>query len=222
MVASDTPVHREISHRLPRGSKVTLCDGEPVERPGPVNGIQRDDRPPLADGLRELAARGVERRQALMHGDVVRVDVDGSLERLATSFTPGRVPRIAKGRDHSRDAFPCAVRRVEVLGGEIGHGQAVPGGHVMDPEAHRLDEVDGGGVAYRLARALGIPLSRLVADLYAADGIRCNAVTPGPARTEIWLDDPHTLCIHPGAEPLRGAASISVTFSCKLETRLKP
>jgi 3-oxoacyl-[acyl-carrier protein] reductase len=29
--------------------------------------------------------------------------------------------------------------------------------------------------------------SRLVADLYAKDGIRCNAVTPGPTATEAWL-----------------------------------
>jgi NAD(P)-dependent dehydrogenase (short-subunit alcohol dehydrogenase family) len=28
--------------------------------------------------------------------------------------------------------------------------------------------------------------SRLVADVYAKDGIRCNAVTPGPTATEAW------------------------------------
>ena len=33
------------------------------------------------------------------------------------------------------------------------------------------------------------------------------------AMTEIWLDDPHTLCIHPGAEPLRGAASITRSWA---------
>jgi NAD(P)-dependent dehydrogenase (short-subunit alcohol dehydrogenase family) len=32
-----------------------------------------------------------------------------------------------------------------------------------------------------------LSLSRLVADLYASDGIRCNAVTPGPTATEAWL-----------------------------------
>jgi NAD(P)-dependent dehydrogenase (short-subunit alcohol dehydrogenase family) len=31
--------------------------------------------------------------------------------------------------------------------------------------------------------------SRLVADLYGGDGIRCNAVTPGPTATEAWLAD---------------------------------
>ena len=30
---------------------------------------------------------------------------------------------------------------------------------------------------------------QLVADLYAGDGIRCNAVTPGPTATEAWLGE---------------------------------
>lgn len=33
------------------------------------------------------------------------------------------------------------------------------------------------------------------------------------AMTDVWLDDPHTLCIHPGAEPLRGAASITRSWA---------
>jgi 3-oxoacyl-[acyl-carrier protein] reductase len=34
-----------------------------------------------------------------------------------------------------------------------------------------------------------LSLSRLVADAYAKDGIRCNAVTPGPTATEAWLGE---------------------------------
>ena len=33
---------------------------------------------------------------------------------------------------------------------------------------------------YSVTKAAMLSLSRLVADLYAKDGIRCNAVTPGP------------------------------------------
>ena len=33
------------------------------------------------------------------------------------------------------------------------------------------------------------------------------------AMTEVWLDDPHTLCVHPGTEPLRGAASITRSWA---------
>jgi NAD(P)-dependent dehydrogenase (short-subunit alcohol dehydrogenase family) len=42
---------------------------------------------------------------------------------------------------------------------------------------------------YSVAKAAMLSLSRLVADLYAKDGIRCNAVTPGPTATEAWLGD---------------------------------
>jgi 3-oxoacyl-[acyl-carrier protein] reductase len=40
---------------------------------------------------------------------------------------------------------------------------------------------------YSVTKAAVLSLSRLVADLYARDGIRCNAVTPGPTATDAWL-----------------------------------
>ena len=40
---------------------------------------------------------------------------------------------------------------------------------------------------YSVTKAGVLSLSRLVADLYARDGIRCNAVAPGPTATEAWL-----------------------------------
>jgi NAD(P)-dependent dehydrogenase (short-subunit alcohol dehydrogenase family) len=42
---------------------------------------------------------------------------------------------------------------------------------------------------YSVTKAAVLSLSRLVADLYAKDGIRCNAVTPGPTATEAWLGE---------------------------------
>jgi len=40
---------------------------------------------------------------------------------------------------------------------------------------------------YSVTKAAVLSLSRLVADLYASDGIRCNAVAPGPTATGAWL-----------------------------------
>jgi 3-oxoacyl-[acyl-carrier protein] reductase len=40
---------------------------------------------------------------------------------------------------------------------------------------------------YSVTKAAVLSLSRLVADAYARDGIRCNAVTPGPTATDAWL-----------------------------------
>src|SRR4051794_19512635 len=42
---------------------------------------------------------------------------------------------------------------------------------------------------YSVTKAAVLSLSRLVADLYARQGIRCNAVAPGPTGTDAWLGD---------------------------------
>jgi NAD(P)-dependent dehydrogenase (short-subunit alcohol dehydrogenase family) len=42
---------------------------------------------------------------------------------------------------------------------------------------------------YSVTKAAVLSLSRLVADLYAGDAIRCNAVTPGPTATDAWLGE---------------------------------
>jgi 3-oxoacyl-[acyl-carrier protein] reductase len=42
---------------------------------------------------------------------------------------------------------------------------------------------------YSVTKAAVLSVSRLVADLYAKDGIRSNAVTPGPTATGAWLDE---------------------------------
>jgi NAD(P)-dependent dehydrogenase (short-subunit alcohol dehydrogenase family) len=40
---------------------------------------------------------------------------------------------------------------------------------------------------YSVTKAAVLSLSRLVADAHAKEGIRCNAVCPGPTRTPAWL-----------------------------------
>jgi 3-oxoacyl-[acyl-carrier protein] reductase len=42
---------------------------------------------------------------------------------------------------------------------------------------------------YSVTKAAVLSLSRLIADVYTKDGIRCNAVTPGPTATEAWLGE---------------------------------
>src|SRR4051812_862551 len=42
---------------------------------------------------------------------------------------------------------------------------------------------------YSVTKAAVLSVSRLVADLYAKDGVRCNAVTPGPTATAAWLGE---------------------------------
>lgn len=42
---------------------------------------------------------------------------------------------------------------------------------------------------YSVTKAAVLSLSRLVSDLYAADGVRCNAIAPGPTATDAWLGE---------------------------------
>jgi NAD(P)-dependent dehydrogenase (short-subunit alcohol dehydrogenase family) len=42
---------------------------------------------------------------------------------------------------------------------------------------------------YSVMKAAMLSFSRLVADLYAKDGVRCNAVTPGPTATGAWIGE---------------------------------
>jgi NAD(P)-dependent dehydrogenase (short-subunit alcohol dehydrogenase family) len=42
---------------------------------------------------------------------------------------------------------------------------------------------------YSVMKAAMLSYSRLVADVHAKDGIRCNAVTPGPTATEAWVGE---------------------------------
>jgi NAD(P)-dependent dehydrogenase (short-subunit alcohol dehydrogenase family) len=42
---------------------------------------------------------------------------------------------------------------------------------------------------YSVMKAAMLSFSRLVADVHAVDGIRCNAVTPGPTATGAWVGE---------------------------------
>ena len=42
---------------------------------------------------------------------------------------------------------------------------------------------------YSVTKAAVLSLSRLIADVYGKDGIRCNAVAPGPTATGAWLGE---------------------------------
>ena len=63
------------------------------------------------------------------------------------------------------------------------------GGAIVNVSSTAGKRPSGSMPEYSVSKAAMLSLSRLVADLYAKDGIRCNAVTPGPTATEAWLGD---------------------------------
>jgi len=63
------------------------------------------------------------------------------------------------------------------------------GGAIVNVSSTAAKRPSTGMPHYSVTKAAMLSLSRLVADLYAKNGIRCNAVTPGPTATDAWLGD---------------------------------
>ncbi len=63
------------------------------------------------------------------------------------------------------------------------------GGSIVNVSSTAGKRPSTGMPHYSVTKAAVLSLSRLVADLYAGDGIRCNAITPGPTTTASWLAD---------------------------------
>jgi 3-oxoacyl-[acyl-carrier protein] reductase len=61
------------------------------------------------------------------------------------------------------------------------------GGVIVNASSTAGKRPSTGMPEYSVTKAAVLSLSRLVADLYASDGIRCNAVAPGPTATQAWL-----------------------------------
>ena len=63
------------------------------------------------------------------------------------------------------------------------------GGAIVNVSSTAAKRPSTGMPHYSVTKAAMLSMSRLVADLYAKDSIRCNAVTPGPTATDAWLGD---------------------------------
>jgi NAD(P)-dependent dehydrogenase (short-subunit alcohol dehydrogenase family) len=63
------------------------------------------------------------------------------------------------------------------------------GGSIVNVSSTAGKRPSTGMPHYSVTKAAVLSLSRLVADLYAKDGIRCNAITPGPTATQAWLGE---------------------------------
>lgn len=62
-------------------------------------------------------------------------------------------------------------------------------GSIVNVSSTAAKRPSAGMPDYSVLKAAMLSFSRLVADLYAKEGIRCNAVTPGPTATGAWLGD---------------------------------
>jgi 3-oxoacyl-[acyl-carrier protein] reductase len=78
------------------------------------------------------------------------------------------------------------VRAIQaVLPGMRGRGA----GRIVNVSSTAAKRPSTGMPDYSVTKAAVLSLSRLVADVYAKDGILCNAVAPGPTATQAWLGE---------------------------------
>jgi 3-oxoacyl-[acyl-carrier protein] reductase len=76
---------------------------------------------------------------------------------------------------------------VRAIRAALPHLRAAGGGSIVNVSSTAGKRPSTAMPHYSVTKAAVLSLSRLVADLYAKDGIRCNAVTPGPTATPAWL-----------------------------------
>jgi NAD(P)-dependent dehydrogenase (short-subunit alcohol dehydrogenase family) len=101
---------------------------------------------------------------------------------------------IRKLEDVSDDVWQASFE-INLMSAVRATRAALPGmrergaGTIVNVSSTAAKRPSAGMPDYSVMKAALLSFSRLVADLHAKDGIRCNAVTPGPTATDAWLAD---------------------------------
>jgi 3-oxoacyl-[acyl-carrier protein] reductase len=114
----------------------------------------------------------------------------GGLDVLVNNVGVARTARFEEVPDEEWDAYwqlnvMSYVRAIRAALPHLREG----GGAIVNVSSTAGKRPSTGMPHYSVTKAAVLSLSRLVADLYAKDGIRCNAVTPGPTATDAWLGE---------------------------------
>jgi 3-oxoacyl-[acyl-carrier protein] reductase len=114
----------------------------------------------------------------------------GGLDVLVNNVGIARHARFEEVPDDEWDAYwqlnvMSYVRAIRTALPQLRDG----GGAIVNVSSTAGKRPSTGMPHYSVTKAAVLSLSRLVADVYAKDGIRCNAVTPGPTETDAWLGD---------------------------------
>jgi NAD(P)-dependent dehydrogenase (short-subunit alcohol dehydrogenase family) len=112
----------------------------------------------------------------------------GGLDALVNNVGVARQARFEDVADEEWDAYwqlnvMSYVRTIRAALPHLRDGDGV----IVNVSSTAGKRPSTGMPHYSVTKAAVLSLSRLVADLYAKDGIRCNAVTPGPTATDAWL-----------------------------------
>jgi NAD(P)-dependent dehydrogenase (short-subunit alcohol dehydrogenase family) len=116
-------------------------------------------------------------------------DALGGLDVLVNNVGAARRARFEDVSDEEWDVYwqVNVMSYVRAIRAALPHLRAAVNAAIVNVSSTAGKRPSTGMPHYSVTKAAVLSLSRLVADLYASDGIRCNAVTPGPTATEAWL-----------------------------------
>ena len=155
------------------GGRVVTCGRTEAPGIGEVHHVQADL------GMAGEPERAVEESaQAL-----------GGLDVLVNNVGIARQAKFEEVPDEEWDAYwqLNVMSYVRAIRSALPHLRASPSAAIVNVSSTAAKRPSTGMPHYSVTKAAVLSLSRLVADLYAKDEIRCNAVTPGPTETDAWL-----------------------------------
>ena len=155
------------------GARVVTCGRRHAPGVGEVDHVVAD----LA--LRDEPARVVAEAATTL----------GGLDVLVNNVGVARIARFEDVADDEWDAVwqLNVMSYVRAIRAALPHLRASGGGAIVNVSSTAGKRPSTSMPHYSVTKAAVLSVSRLVADLYGAEGIRCNAVTPGPTATEAWL-----------------------------------
>jgi NAD(P)-dependent dehydrogenase (short-subunit alcohol dehydrogenase family) len=115
----------------------------------------------------------------------------GGLDVLVNNVGAARQARLEEVGDAEWDAYwqLNVMSHVRAVRAALPHLRKSGRGSIVNVSSSAGKRPSTGMPHYSVTKAALLSLSRLVADLYGRDGIRCNAVTPGPTATDAWLGE---------------------------------
>jgi 3-oxoacyl-[acyl-carrier protein] reductase len=115
----------------------------------------------------------------------------GGLHVLVNNVGIARQAKFEEVTDGEWDAYwqLNVMSYVRATRAALPHFREAAGGAIVNVSSTAGKRPSTGMPHYSVTKAAVLSLSRLLADLYAKEGIRCNAVTPGPTATDAWLGE---------------------------------
>jgi NAD(P)-dependent dehydrogenase (short-subunit alcohol dehydrogenase family) len=115
----------------------------------------------------------------------------GGVDILVNNVAAARIARFEDVDDAEWEAYfqLDVMSYVRTIRAALPHFRAAGGGAIVNVSSSSGKRPSPSMPHYSVMKAAVLSLSRLVADLYGGEGVRSNAVTPGPTATGAWLDE---------------------------------